>query len=227
MESRAQKIYLVTHSGLTQGHQITQTAHVIAELAVAHPEQFSHWHGVSQSIIVLSAPSSRALYELYVQSLSSPDLSVVPFREPDLGDEITALAFLPSERTVHFLANLPLAGKTSATPEEAAHERRLKRESLRVQDSQEFRNGQTLRDAYLQTYATACLDGSVRPQTPTWDQDRAMTFAFLDDMSYERAYQDPHELDAWLEEVLSTRHNVPSSTAPITTTPSQKKEENR
>ncbi len=65
---------------------------------------------MSNSIIVLEAENAAALSALKEEALDR-GLIVTEFREPDLGDEITALAFAPSEGTRKFLSNLPLAGK--------------------------------------------------------------------------------------------------------------------
>lgn len=42
-------------------------------------------------------------------------LRAVAFREPDLGDELTALAFVPHEQNRPFLRKLPLAGSTAGS----------------------------------------------------------------------------------------------------------------
>lgn len=188
----------MTHANLTVGHQITQTAHVIAELAVAHPEHFSKWHNLSQSIIVLQTPSSESLFELYVRA-QSESLTVEEFREPDLGDEITALAFLPHENNVRFLANLPLAGKRLPSDDLKTSENALRRISLRIQDSPEFQQGRYLRECYfaftdhlrglidLREYGWDVPDYSEHErqelldnQPAPWVADRALTFFFAE-----------------------------------------------
>lgn len=195
---RSDKIYLVTHTDLTVGHQITQTAHVIAELAVAHPEHFSKWHNLSQSIIVLQTPSSESLFELYVRAQSA-SLTVEAFREPDLGDEITALAFLPHADNVRFLANLPLAGKHLPSVDLKTTENALRRISLRIQDSLEFQQGRYLRECYfaftdhlhgrinlreygwdIPEYSETERQELLSGQPSPWVADRALTFLFAD-----------------------------------------------
>lgn len=97
---------------MTPGYQIPQTAHALADAARAHPERFARWHEESNYLIVLATESAVALSELYSRALTNPNLILVPFYEPDLGDELTAIAFLPSKETARFLANLPLAGRS-------------------------------------------------------------------------------------------------------------------
>lgn len=42
---------------------------------------------------------------------SALQLDVIAFREPDLGDQLTSLAFVPHSENRRFLARLPLAGR--------------------------------------------------------------------------------------------------------------------
>lgn len=205
---RSDKIYLVTHAELTVGHQITQTAHVIAELAVAHPEHFSKWHNLSQSIIVLQTPCSESLFELYVRAQDAM-LAVEAFREPDLGDEITALAFLPHADNVRFLANLSLAGKRLPSDDLKASENTLRRISLRIQDTFEFQQGRYLRECYfafidhlkgrinLREYGWDIPEYSgherqelLATQPASWVVDRALTFFFADRKDLTSYYDD-------------------------------------
>jgi hypothetical protein len=95
---------------LSAGYQIAQIAHVVADYMIAHPNAAKNWHDISNSIIVLEAPDARALSELQ-DNARDKGLTVTEFREPDLADEITALAFSPSDETKRFLSNLRLAGR--------------------------------------------------------------------------------------------------------------------
>lgn len=104
------KIYLVTHGNLSAGYQIAQVAHVMADYIMRHPSSASQWHSISNSLIVLEAKDASALSELQERA-KNRSMEVQEFREPDLGDEITALAFTPSPKVRRLLSNLPLAGK--------------------------------------------------------------------------------------------------------------------
>lgn len=220
----------MTHTNLTVGHQITQTAHVIAELAVAHPEHFSKWHNLSQSIIVLQTPSSESLFELYVRAQDA-SLTVEAFREPDLGDEITALAFLPHAENVRFLANLPLAGKHLPSEDLKTEENALRRISLRIQDTPEYQQGRYLRECYfayldhlkgkidlreygwdIPSYSDAERQELLSQQPASWVADRALTFFFADskdrkpyahDQRITTLFDQPQTIAGW-EVVMST-----------------------
>lgn len=154
---------------------------------------------MSQSIIVLQTPDSESLTELYVNAKQA-HLTVEAFREPDLGDEITALAFLPCAQNVRFLASLPLAGKRLPEDSVKSYESMLKRISLQIQDSEAFKRGRLLRECYfafvdhlhghvnlhgynswdLPEYSDEERQHLLAQQPHPWVMDRALTFFFAD-----------------------------------------------
>lgn len=101
---------MVTHSGLTAGYQVAQTAHAVADFARFNSDAFTDWHSNSQYIVALQAPSTEALERLLTRAHAA-ELAVHPFREPDIEDQLTAIAFSPHPRNRRFLSGLPLAGK--------------------------------------------------------------------------------------------------------------------
>lgn len=111
---------MVTHSGLTAGYQVAQTAHAVANFARFDTDAFTHWHAQSQYLVALQAPCADTLEGLLSRALAA-ELTVHPFREPDIGDQLTAIAFSPDPRNKRFLSRLPLAGKkTGSTSKPAA-----------------------------------------------------------------------------------------------------------
>lgn len=105
-------MYVVTHAELTAGYQIAQIAHAVADFALHRSDSFTRWHTTDQRILALQTPCFESLATLHQNALDV-GLDVVPFYEPDLDNEITSLAFVPSEKNKKFLANLPLAGRKS------------------------------------------------------------------------------------------------------------------
>ena len=101
---------MVTHSGLTAGYQVAQTAHAVANFARFDSDAFIRWHSHSQFLVALQTPCSDTLEELLTRAVTV-GLRVFPFREPDVGDSLTAVAFAPDVRVRGFLSGLPLAGK--------------------------------------------------------------------------------------------------------------------
>lgn len=91
--------------------QIAQVAHVTAEYAKQHPNSFNQWYD-SKYIIVLSVPSLIELKSLR-QNLLNEGVLLSDFYEPDINDELTAIAVLPEhyEQAKKYLGHLPLALK--------------------------------------------------------------------------------------------------------------------
>ena len=117
---------MVTHAQLSAGYQIAQIAHVVAEFYSQHPESASKWHSISNSVIVLEAKNARELSE-YKDKAIERGIKVTEFREPDIGDEITALAFEPGEETRKLLSNLACAGKKLHSPQDELRKREHKK----------------------------------------------------------------------------------------------------
>jgi hypothetical protein len=146
---------LVTHGNLSAGYQTAQIAHVIAEFVLHNPRIAEKWHGLSNSLIVLEAKDARALSELQEKALSR-GIHVHEFREPDLGDEITALAFEPHPGSKKLLSNLPLAGTHFSNQQNLRHrEREIRKLSYAMMDCEQtkgqnvLQHGRSVREHYF------------------------------------------------------------------------------
>lgn len=84
------------------GLQAAQAVHAAVEISLRHPEIVRRWHAESNNVVVVAAPDPSTY-------LGSDGCTSVVFREPDLGNIVSAVALLgPGARTA--CANLPLAG---------------------------------------------------------------------------------------------------------------------
>lgn len=108
----AHPLYLVTHQDLTAGYQIAQVAHAVADFALHRLEHFIRWRNDDQRILALQTKNSESLEQLFATALAQ-GLDVIPFYEPDIGNALTSLAFVPHERNKKLLSNLSLAGRKS------------------------------------------------------------------------------------------------------------------
>jgi hypothetical protein len=106
---------------------------------------------------VLTAPDAAALTALLERG-QARGLTVTAFREPDLGDELTALAFAPSAETRRLLSNLPLCGRGLTAETEArarARESRLREMSFAMMDTEQTKgqdvlaHGRSVREHYF------------------------------------------------------------------------------
>lgn len=106
---------------------------------------------------MLTAPNAAALSSLQEHALLR-GITVTEFREPDLGDEITALAFAPSDATRRLLSNLPCAGRNVTDESEThakAREKRLRAMSFAMMDTPQtegqdvLQHGRSVREHYF------------------------------------------------------------------------------
>ncbi len=100
------KLYVALWSGLTPGQRVAQAIHAAAEFALDHPEVARAWHAATNTVVSVALGDEgldRLLFDLEGRE------SAV-FREPDLGDRLTAVAFTSEENSVpRVVRRAPLA----------------------------------------------------------------------------------------------------------------------
>lgn len=101
---------LVTRRDLTPGYQAVQPAHALAEFAIKYPKTFKNWQVNQKNLVVLSISNELALTDLF-QKASAAGIKCVSFKEPDIGNETTAIALEPCEATYKLTSSIPLALK--------------------------------------------------------------------------------------------------------------------
>jgi hypothetical protein len=132
---------VVTHSDLPLQYQVPQSNHAAMEFAAQYPTEFLEWHKKSNSIIVLNCKNERHLFE-FSQKLKSKGIKFSEFREPDIGNEITAIAICPGPDIKKLCSGLPLAGKKI---NQGAQERlNLKFETVEAMMTCKQRSGQSI-----------------------------------------------------------------------------------
>lgn len=82
----------------------------MAEFIFRFPEISELWHNQSNYILCLSAKDEESLIVL-ASKFEAEGLKYVLFREPDIADQVTAIAVEPSDKTKRLCSNLPLALK--------------------------------------------------------------------------------------------------------------------
>jgi peptidyl-tRNA hydrolase len=96
----------VTRADLPSATQACQLAHVAVEFSIAHPELVREWHGLSNTLVLLSVPDELRLSRLHADALTA-GRRVIAFHEPDLAGSMTAVALEPAARRL--VARLRLA----------------------------------------------------------------------------------------------------------------------
>jgi hypothetical protein len=82
------KLYVAVADSLGPGARLAQCAHAVAEVHAAQPDACRAWRDDSNTVVILAMPAAR-LGELAQHE------GATPFREPDLGNELTAVAVFP------------------------------------------------------------------------------------------------------------------------------------
>lgn len=93
---------------MTPGLQAAQVAHAAFAFYDEHRAIARQWFEESNYLIILSVENEAELHTV-ADRAHDAYLPVTRFREPDLGDELTAIAIAPSPVTEALLSCLPLA----------------------------------------------------------------------------------------------------------------------
>ena|SRR5688572_14311747 len=103
-----EKLYIVVRADLKPGLQLAQACHALREFAARHPDLDTAWYRGSNNLVVLQVANEVALKGLMETVLSeTPNTCCADFREIDLGNQLTAVAFEDGARK--FVSSLPLA----------------------------------------------------------------------------------------------------------------------
>lgn len=102
----AEKLYLVTREDLPPSQQAVQACHAMTEFLMEHKDEGSRWHSTSNTLAFLAVSDETSLHRL-ASKASRRGFRFSLFREPDRGDELTAIALEPGARAI--LRDLKLA----------------------------------------------------------------------------------------------------------------------
>lgn len=175
----------MTHAELSTGYQTAQIAHATAEFIFTAPAEASQWKQTSNSLIALEASNAEHLSQLLEQA-KALNITAIEFREPDMGDEITAIAFAPSEETPNLLAGLPCAGRTPRD-EKLARKRETKIRKLsalmescpQTEGQNVLQHGRSVREHYFTLIdyinGEVSLDDAPNWRIPEWIDDNLLT----------------------------------------------------
>jgi hypothetical protein len=81
--------------------------HAAIQFTQEHPTQTNTWYTQSNYLVALVATDEDALQQL-IQKAACRDILFSVFREPDIGNAVTAICFEPSPSTQKLLSNYPL-----------------------------------------------------------------------------------------------------------------------
>lgn len=82
--------------------------HAAIQFAMEHPEINKDWFTNSNYLGFLSVTNEYELHQLIEKALLH-GIKISIFREPDIGNQITAIALAPGSKSKKLCSNLPLA----------------------------------------------------------------------------------------------------------------------
>lgn len=104
------KLYIVTRQDLAPGDILAQSCHAVAEFGREYPDVFLEWQDVSNYIAVLECKDEKELLSL-IDRADKKRIRFSVFFEPDLDNEITAIALEPGLESKKLCSSLRLALK--------------------------------------------------------------------------------------------------------------------
>lgn len=108
-----EKLYIIVRNDISPGLQIAQACHAQREFASDYPDLDREWHETHRNIVVLQIPDLKELAAL-ANECERLKIPTSRFLEPDLNNELTAIALAPT--CVRLVSSLPLALKGAQPP---------------------------------------------------------------------------------------------------------------
>ena len=105
-----QKLRVITRRDLPLPVQAVQSGHAGIQFQHEHPELAKIWYHKSNYLIFLSTENELELKKL-INKANSNNIKISIFREPDLNNEITAIALEPCEWSRKHTSGFPLMRK--------------------------------------------------------------------------------------------------------------------
>lgn len=92
------------------GYRSVQSCHAAINFIFEHPGRGDPWFHNSNTLVQLEVNNEEQL-KLLIRKCQQLDLCYTVFREPDIGNQITAVAIEPSDITRKLVRNIPLLFK--------------------------------------------------------------------------------------------------------------------
>lgn len=104
--TQVQKLTTVTRRDLSPGYQAVQASHSTIQFVFEYPETSSFW--IKNPYLVHLSVENEEKLHILISKLKKSNLKYSVFREPDLNNQVTAIAIEPSDKTRKLVSNLPL-----------------------------------------------------------------------------------------------------------------------
>lgn len=101
---------MITRSDLEPGYQAVQSMHALRQFTAEHPEIDKAWFDNSNYLGLLSVSNEEELIRL-TKKAADLGIEFSIFREPDIDDQVTAIAIAPGPKSKKLCSHLSLALK--------------------------------------------------------------------------------------------------------------------
>lgn len=101
---------MITRQDISPGYQGVQSIHAAMQFAFEHPDINKEWYEKSNYLGFLSVPNETELCRL-IEKADENNIRYSVFREPDINNQITAIAIEPGSKSKKLCSNLKLALK--------------------------------------------------------------------------------------------------------------------
>lgn len=108
--SSNEKLRVVSRRDLNISIQAVQSAHAAIDFQHQYPFESTEWHKKSNYLAFLTVSNEEELIKLTTKAILLGIKHTI-FREPDIGNQITAVAFEPSDAARKLTSSCPLLGK--------------------------------------------------------------------------------------------------------------------
>lgn len=98
------RLYILIREDLSNAQKAVQAGHAIAQWMIEHHHKHE-WH--NGTLIYLTVPDEQVLTEWF-EVAQIKQLPCSCFREPDMNDQMTAIAILADEKSKKMFAKLPM-----------------------------------------------------------------------------------------------------------------------
>lgn len=97
---------VVGREDLSPAYQSVQTGHALALFCIEHNDIANSWHQNSQFLSYLSVKDESKLLFL-IEKAHLRGITISIFREPDINNQITAIAMEPTDKSKRLCSGLP------------------------------------------------------------------------------------------------------------------------
>lgn len=101
------KLVTVTRTDIPEGYQAVQSTHAAIDFVFEHPTRAGPWHTDSNTLVMLTTKDEKGLKHL-MRKCDYLSLCYTVFREPDIGNQITAICIEPHPEVYKMVSKLPL-----------------------------------------------------------------------------------------------------------------------